>query len=101
MTNAPRDTPTSKRLHTAESADDEVDDADEATIIGLNGADDGEAVLPIGPLSEQRRAMEAALSLDSKLASYAGQNTPCASSLRAAQQELNRVRRPHVAQVVK
>jgi Mg-chelatase subunit ChlD len=77
-----------------------LDDADEATVIRLNGADDGEAVLPIGPLSEQRARIEAALSLDSKLASYAGQNTPCASSLRAAQQELNRVRRPHVAQVV-
>jgi hypothetical protein len=77
-----------------------LDDADEATVVRLNSADDGEPVLPIGPLSEQRARIEAALSLDSKLSSYAGQNTPCATALKAAQQELNRVRRPHVAQVV-
>jgi Mg-chelatase subunit ChlD len=77
-----------------------LDDADEATVIRLNGPDDAEPILPVGALSTQRAELERALALDSKLAAYAGKNTPCSTALQAAQQELNRVRRPHVAQVV-
>jgi len=77
-----------------------LDDADEATVVRLNGPDTGEAITPIAPLSENRQRLNTMLDLNSTLAEYGGKQTPCASALDAVQRELNRAKRTHVAQVV-
>ncbi len=77
-----------------------LDDADEATIVRLNGPDEQEQVTPIGALSRQRAALEAQLALTGPVAAYAGKQTPCAPALDAARAALNRAWRPGVSQVV-
>lgn len=77
-----------------------LDDADEATVVRLNGPDAQDTPPPIGPLSSNRTSLVRALELDGKLAQYAGQQTPCASALDHVQRALNQSWRPNVAQVV-
>lgn len=77
-----------------------LDDADEATIIRLNGPDAQESALPILPLAQNRKSLLDQLELNGALAQYAGQQTPCKSALDYAQRALNQAWRPNVAQVV-
>ncbi len=77
-----------------------LDDADEASIVRLNGPADGEAPLPIAPLSENRKTLEGLLALDGVIARYPGKHTPCDSALAAVKQQLNAAYRPNVMQVV-
>jgi len=77
-----------------------LDDVDEATVVRLNAADDGEAIVPIAPLGENRKTLEGKLSLKGALAEYAGRSTPCADSLAQVKSALNAAYRPNVAQVV-
>src|SRR5690554_2500705 len=61
---------------------------------------DGEAIVPIAPLGENRKTLEGKLSLKGALAEYAGRSTPCADSLAQVKSALNAAYRPNVAQVV-
>jgi Mg-chelatase subunit ChlD len=77
-----------------------LDDADEATVVRLNGPDSGVEPPSIAPLSENRRELEDALALDGPIAAYEGQRTPCSSALESVSEVLNQAYRPNVAQVV-
>lgn len=77
-----------------------LDDADEATVVRLNGPRDGEAVRPIEPLARNRAQLNGELELGGKLAQYAGKETPCKVALDAVKAQLNQAYRPNVAQVV-
>lgn len=77
-----------------------LDDVDEATVVRLNAAADGEAIVPVAALGENRKTLEDKLSLKGKLAEYAGRSTPCADSLAQVKRALNAAYRPNVAQVV-
>jgi hypothetical protein len=82
-----------------------LDDVDEATVLRLNGALDGDSATPIAPLSENRARLEQLLAVDAasnqtSIAKYAGSQTPCTSALDAAKKALNDAYRPNVAQVV-
>ena len=77
-----------------------LDDADEATLVRLNGPDDGEQAPPIVALSSGRAPLEQRLELSGKLADYEGKQTPCKSALESVQRALNEAWRPNVAQVV-
>ncbi len=77
-----------------------LDDADEATVVRLNGPDAGEPIEPIAPLAQNRATLRQKLSLDGTLAEYGGQRTPCRTALQALSKELSRAWRPEVAQVV-
>lgn len=77
-----------------------LDDRDEAAIVRLNGPADGESLMPIGPLSENRKTLEGLLSLDGVIAKYPGKQTPCDSAMSAVKNQLNAAYRPNVMQVV-
>ncbi|WP_133621776.1 vWA domain-containing protein [Bradymonas sediminis] len=77
-----------------------LDSVDEATVVRLNGSNDGEQIVPIAPLKQNRKALEDKLSLKGALAEYAGRSTPCADSLAQVKEALNAAYRPNVAQVV-
>ena len=77
-----------------------LDDRDEVTVARLNGPADGEEITPIAPLRENRSRLESMLDLDSTLAQYPGQVTPCVQALDAVQRELDEAYRPGVDQVV-
>lgn len=77
-----------------------LDDVDEATVVRLNGVLDGESIMPIAPLSENRPALEKSLEIDGTLAKYAGPNTPCTRSFAQVKDALNQAYRPNVAQVM-
>ncbi|WP_168210743.1 VWA domain-containing protein [Persicimonas caeni] len=77
-----------------------LDDVDEATVVRLNGPLEGEAVVPVAPLADNRAKLEKMLALDGSVAQYAGDQTPCKSALDAVKKALNDAYRPNVAQVV-
>ncbi len=77
-----------------------LDDSDEAAIVRLNGPADGEPLMPIAPLSENRKTMEGLLSLDGVIAKYPGKHTPCDSAMAAVKDQLNAAYRPNVMQVL-
>lgn len=77
-----------------------LDPVDEATVVRLNGGADGEAIVPIAPLGQNRKKLESNLSLKGTLAEYAGESTPCNESLAQVKKALNAAYRPNVAQVV-
>ncbi|MGM0558177.1 MAG: VWA domain-containing protein [Myxococcota bacterium] len=77
-----------------------LDDADEATVVRLNGPDEGQTPPRIAPLSENRTALEGMLSLDGPIAAYDGERTPCKTALESVTEVLNDAYRPNVAQVV-
>ncbi|WP_158542417.1 vWA domain-containing protein [Lujinxingia litoralis] len=77
-----------------------LDDGDEVSVMRLNGPRDGESPMAIAPLAENRERLNRMLANDGPIAAYPGKLTPCGTALEALQQELNRARRPGVAQVV-
>lgn len=77
-----------------------LDDADEVTVVRLNGPSDGESIAPISALRTGRAGRVKQLDLSNTLAAYRGQHTPCKVALDAVKQELNRANRSNVAQVV-
>lgn len=77
-----------------------LDDADEATVVRLNAARDGQAPPPIEPLARNRAELERRLALDGELARYAGGYTPCRAALAQVREALERAWRQNVAQVV-
>ena len=77
-----------------------LDDSDEATVVRLNAAAQGDALVPVEPLATNRARLKALLQLDGPLAAYDGKDTPCAQALGAAAGLLEGAYRPGVAQVV-
>ncbi len=77
-----------------------LDDVDEATVVRLNGPPNGEPIVPIAPLADNRKKLEHVLALDGRLAQYGGKYTPCSKTLGAVKKALNDAYRPNVAQVV-
>ena len=77
-----------------------LDDRDEVTVVRLNGPADGESLIPIAELAENRSLLEESLSLDGVMAQYPGRVTPCRQALGAVARELNEAYRPNVNQVV-
>ncbi len=77
-----------------------LDDADEVSLVRLNGALAGESPPPIRPLRVNRRQILDLLQLEGRLAQYDGNLTPCRSALSQVEQLLNAAYRPDVAQVV-
>lgn len=79
-----------------------LDDADEATVVRLNGLE-GEAP-PIRPLGEARAALETLLDsradVEDEIADYSGQHTPCNRALAGVRDLLNRARRDGGRQVL-
>lgn len=77
-----------------------LDDGDEATVVRLNAAREGQAPPPIEPLERNRAELDRLLALDGELARYAGSYTPCRTALGQVREALNRAWRQNVAQVV-
>ncbi|HEX2253793.1 MAG TPA: vWA domain-containing protein [Thermoanaerobaculia bacterium] len=77
-----------------------LDPTDEATVVRLNAALEGDAPPPIEPLAHNRARLERLLANDGELARYEGSYTPCRTALAQVQEVLNRAWRQNVAQVV-
>ncbi len=82
-----------------------LDDTDEASLVRLNGAIDGDAPVPIRPMSKEVRGnLEAMLATDQKIphyiALYKGQQTPCTKAFDQVSEVLNAGRRDGVKQVL-
>lgn len=77
-----------------------LDDEDQATVIRLNGAMEGDPAPPLLGLGKARSELESLLGTKGRLAAYDGRNTPCRSALEEARKLLNQAFRPGVPQVV-